>query len=90
MTLSRQSLLSVPLDETTSVTSARSRTLIAALQKSEIDNLVGKMNAGKNNENVKHPLALIQRVTEYLAPTYGDRLIRLHQSSSLAEPGHTN
>ena len=40
--------------------------LVAALEASELVNLTVKMNAGKPNENVKHPLDLVERVTATL------------------------
>ncbi len=83
MTLSRKTLLSTPIAPTVNFASATARRLEAALLESEEQNLVGKMNAGKLNENVKHPSQLILRLNRFLAPNYAEDLLTLHANSSL-------
>lgn len=59
--------------------------LVAALEQSEIDNITVKMNAGKPNENVKHPEELLVRLNEaYFSPEIARALLAAHSGSNTA------
>lgn len=58
--------------------------LISLLEASEQNNLVIKMNAGKPNENVKHPVALVAALNAVVAPKYADALMDTHSNSFVA------
>ena len=78
MTLSLQTLETLPLldvdinDE-----------LVHELENSEKKNKVYKINAGKVQENIKHPQELVRRITNYILPDYGQFLALVHQNSDL-------
>ena len=78
MTLAKETLHSLPIPQFET-----DYHLIAALQESEQNNKVYKLNAGAQQENVKHPPELIQRLNEAVIPKYADRLIKTHQNSDL-------
>ncbi len=83
MTLSRETLMSMPLQTSLDVRSDEANRLVKALRSSEKRNLVVKVNAGKPNENVKHPLSLIHRLNTFIASGDEDRLLDLHKNSVL-------
>lgn len=87
MTLSQHTLLSTPIPPQIDCNSDEVKFLLEQLRHSEALNLVTKMNAGRPNENVKHPLELIDRLNTLLLPTYRHKLISLHSNSSLTSPG---
>ena len=83
MTLARSTLWSTPvLDPVASPTAVAS--VLARLAESERSNVVVKRNAGRLNENVKHPLDLIAAVNRLLAPEHATALLTLHANSTLA------
>lgn len=55
--------------------------LIALLEASENENVVIKMNAGKPNENVKHPVELVQKLNALVAPQYAGQVFDTHKNS---------
>lgn len=57
--------------------------LVALLEQSEADNVVVKVNAGKPNENVKHPWSLIRTLNAALYPRFAEDLIAQHTNSHL-------
>lgn len=81
MTLSLQTLESLPL-----IDIKPNKSLISCLEESEKTNKVYKLNAGKMQENVKHPVDLIQRLTEYVLPTDSFCLSATHSNSDLYYP----
>lgn len=86
MTLSQDTLLTLPIDTSLDPSTKEARLLIDELQRSEKENLVVKMNSGRANENVKHPLKLVAAINRMLTPRYAERLLQLHANSNL---GHT-
>ena len=56
---------------------------IALLEKSEAENVVIKMNAGKPNENVKHPVSLVQSLNALVALEYEAALFDTHKNTCL-------
>lgn len=79
MTLSTKTLLTLPIPKN----AALNNVLIKKLETSEINNLVTKMNAGKPQENVKHPLTLIQEINEKLFnKETADKLLLTHKNSN--------
>ena len=78
MTLSLETIKTVPLPEFSTSTD-----LIKALEDSEQVNKVYKMNAGAQQENVKHPLELIAQLNDLVMPAYASKLIRTHLNSEL-------
>ena len=81
MTLSLQTLESLPL-----IDIKPNEELTADLEASEKANKVYKLNAGKMQENVKHPFDLIQSVTEYISPLNSSFLCATHSNSDLHYP----
>lgn len=59
MTLSLDTLLTCPIENAMPISLQKADILTKKIEQSEKDNLVYKVNAGKNNENVKHPQELI-------------------------------
>lgn len=55
--------------------------LVSDLERSETENLMVKMNAGKPNENVKHPETLLQRLNEHYFHGFVDALGEMHWNS---------
>jgi hypothetical protein len=81
ITVSRTILLSVPVP-----IAAADPALVAALEGSEADNVVVKRNAGRPNENVKHPWRLLRLLNEAVAPDDVDALLATHANSHLGTP----
>lgn len=84
MTLSRETLMSLPVQTSLDVRSGEAERLVKALRSSEKRNVVVKVNAGRPNENVKHPLSLIHRLNTFVASGDEDRLLDLHKNSVLS------
>jgi hypothetical protein len=78
ITVSRTILMSVPVP-----IAAADPALVAALEASEVDNVVVKRNAGRPNENVKHPWRLLRMLNEAVAPDDVDALLATHANSHL-------
>lgn len=78
MTLSQETISTVPL-----LKFEVDEHLISALKRSEKTNRVYKMNAGASQENVKHPVELLNRLNRIVKPDHADLLISLHQNSEL-------
>jgi hypothetical protein len=57
--------------------------LVADVERSEFENVVVKRNAGRPNENVKHPWPLLRRLNLLVAPGFADALMSTHANSSL-------
>lgn len=68
VTLPRRVLMSVPVPASTRV----DPDLLTQVRASEVSNLVTKLNAGRDNENVKHPIALVEALNEALLPSIRD------------------
>jgi len=66
----------IPLD-------AAPAALVAALERSEQDNLVLKLNAGRATANVKHPWRVLRDLTAAVAPDHVDALLATHANTSL-------
>lgn len=81
ITISKTTLHSVPVP-----LHAAPRDLVTALEASEVENLVVKRNAGRPNENVKHPWRLLRRLNRAVAPGFVDALLATHANSHL-HPG---
>lgn len=77
MTISEKTLLSLPIPDSISV----DRDLISKLEYSEITNRVVKKNAGKNNENVKHNVELIEEINQKIFPRFTPAFKHLHNNS---------
>lgn len=77
MTLSGATLFSLPVLDSITVDDA----LVKRLEQSEQDNLVVKLNAGKPNENIKHPMDLIADLNSHLVPNYAVELLKTHRNS---------
>ncbi len=78
ITVSRTILMSVPVP-----IGDADPALIAALEVSEHENVVVKRNAGRRNENVKHPWRLLRMLNLAVAPDYVDDLLATHANSHL-------
>lgn len=78
MTISLKTIQTLPIPDFTV-----SDELIGLLEESENTNVVVKMNAGKPNENVKHPVELVQKLNALVAPEYADPLFATHKNSCL-------
>lgn len=76
MTLALETIKSLPMP-----TFKADETLLSLLKQSETENLVFKMNAGKKNENVKHPLSLVDQINKTIAPEYAGLLLETHKNS---------
>lgn len=87
ITVSRSILASVPVP-----IGAADPALVAALDVSEAENVVVKRNAGRPNENVKHPWRLLRMLNQAVAPADVDALLATHANSHLAlsPPGLTS
>lgn len=79
MTVSLKTIQTLPIPDFTV-----DESLISLLEASEQNNLVIKMNAGKPNENVKHPVALVAALNAVVAPQYTDALMETHSNSFVA------
>ena len=78
ITISKTILASVPVPLETAPAS-----LVRALEHSESENLVVKRNAGRANENVKHPWRLLRDLNRAVAPAHVDALLATHANSHL-------
>jgi hypothetical protein len=78
MTISQETLFSLPL-----LDFKLDKKLIAALEKSELENKVYKQNAGEAQENVKHPKVLLNKLNNHVIPDHANLLIGLHENSEL-------
>lgn len=78
ITVSRSILLSVPVP-----IAVADAALVAALDASEAENVVVKRNAGRPNENVKHPWRLLRMLNRAVAPDDVDALLATHANSHL-------
>lgn len=76
MTISLKTIQTLPVPDFSVDESA-----ITLLEKSESENVVVKMNAGKPNENVKHPVELVQKLNALIAPDYATALFDTHKNS---------
>jgi hypothetical protein len=81
ITISKSTLASVPVSIVSSPLS-----LVRGLEHSERENVVVKRNAGRLNENVKHPWRLLRDLNRAVAPTYVDDLLATHANSHLGSP----
>jgi hypothetical protein len=79
MTLSQETLLSLPMPKFNV-----NKNLILKLQESEKSSKVYKKNAGVSQENVKHPLELVLKLNQTVAPKFADKLLKLHGNSDIA------
>ena len=59
--------------------------LVQELEHSEKVNRVYKMNAGRLQENVKHPTDLVQRLNWLVLPEHADLLLRTHRNSEFSD-----
>lgn len=76
MTLSEETLFTVPLIDFEIKTE-----LVLEIENSETNNKVYKLNAGTKQENVKHPIKLIDKVNSYFCKY--NNLILCHKNSEL-------
>ncbi|GHF11694.1 hypothetical protein GCM10011600_11290 [Pseudolysinimonas yzui] len=81
ITVSRSILMSVPVP-----IGDADAGLVAALEASERENVVVKRNAGRPNENVKHPWRLLRLLDQAVAPDDVDDLLATHANSHLSVP----
>jgi len=80
MTLSLETLKSMPLPRF-----AIDLHLVDELETSEKVNRVYKRNAGVDQENVKHPAELIDKLNCVVIPEYRERLLATHQNTELVQ-----
>lgn len=80
MTISERTLLSLPVLEHMRV----DEDLLSRIEHSETTNRVVKKNAGKDNKNVKHDIALITEINRKLFPRFASALGTLHSNSVMA------
>lgn len=85
ITVSRATLASVPVPEPIASGGAPAD-LIAAIDASEVENVVVKLNAGRANENVKHPWRVLRELNHAVAPEFVDALLATHANSDLGLP----
>jgi hypothetical protein len=83
MTLSLETLLSTPLTNF-----ALNEALLRDLEHSEVVNKVYKLNAGVNQENVKHNPDLISRLNRHVLPKWAEKLQLTHSNSELVQIKH--
>lgn len=83
MTLSQEVLNSLPLIDNLNISNFKIKSLIEKLEKSEKENKVVKVNAGKNNENIKHPLSLINSINKVLISdtVLVENILKTHNNS---------
>lgn len=79
MTVSLKTIQTLPVPDF-----AVDESLISLLETSEQENVVIKMNAGKPNENVKHPVSLVAALNAAVTPDYADALMETHSNSFVA------
>jgi len=77
MTISEKTLLTLPIVKNI----IADKDLLSKVEKSETTNLVIKRNAGKDNENVKHDLLLINEINKKMFPNFANILGKLHNNS---------
>ncbi len=77
MTISEKTLLSLPIPEKINI----NESVVKALEASEAENKVFKMNAGKLNGNVKHNFDLIKKINNLMFPQFAENLLRVHRNS---------
>jgi hypothetical protein len=85
MTLSYKTIESLPI-----VDFALDNKLIKLLETSESKNMVYKVNAGKTQENVKHPLSIIKELDIAIFPKFGEQLLSTHKNSEFEQLLHVN
>lgn len=78
MTLSQETIFSLPVPDFEVCPD-----LVKALRASERTSKVYKQNAGAAQENVKHPMELVERLNQIVLPGSADSLIALHQNSDI-------
>jgi hypothetical protein len=78
ITVSKSTLGSVPVP-----VAEAAPALVGALETSERENVVVKRNAGRPNENVKHPWRLLRDLNCAVAPGHVDDLLATHANSHL-------
>lgn len=78
MTLSQETIHSLPVPPF-----EINKSLVVALNNSEKVSKVYKQNAGSAQENVKHPMNLVQRLNLLVSPGYAGLLIDTHQNSDI-------
>ena len=78
MTLSQETVYSLPVPDFEVCPD-----LVKALRTSERTSKVYKQNAGAAQENVKHPMELIERLNQVVLPDSAELLIALHQNSDV-------
>ncbi len=79
MTISEKTLLDLPMPENININF--NKNIIETLEKSELENKVFKMNAGKLNGNVKHTFELIGRINNLMFSKFSKGLMRAHSNS---------
>lgn len=79
MTLSLKTLTTLPVSPELKINTM----LVALLEQSEIDNIVYKQNAGKSNENIKHPRDILLKLNDFANPQYAKELLKTHNNSHL-------
>ena len=86
ITVSKSILESVPVPAltTSALTTSALITLVEALEASEGENVVVKRNAGRPNENVKHPWRLLRDLNRAVAPDFVDALLATHANSHVS------
>jgi hypothetical protein len=86
VTLPRRVLMSTPVPATVQP----DKTLLERLRASEDENLVVKLNAGRENQNVKHPEDLVEALNDVVMPGGHDlRLLYANSMFPLAQVGFT-
>lgn len=80
MTLSLETLRSLPVPEF-----EVDSNLVCELEMSETKNRVIKRNAGADQENVKHPKELVQRLNKLVRPDYQRQLLVTHENSDMPQ-----
>ena len=78
MTLSLETLRSLPVPQFD-----LDRNLLSDLAESERQNKVYKQNSGAPQENVKHPIELLDRLNRLVLPEHADTLLNSHSNSAL-------
>jgi len=86
ITVSKTILASVPvpIDAVPIDAASTLSHLVAALEASEGENVVVKRNAGRPNENVKHPWRLLRDLNRAVAPDFVDALLATHANSHVS------
>lgn len=79
ITVSKSTLVTVPVP-----IGEPPASLVTALERSERENVVIKRNAGRPNENIKHPWRLLRELNTAVAPDFVDALLATHANSHLA------